>query len=330
MKHAFHVMVLILLGFSAARADLSTESDAWDDLSRWLAGHREAGGVVRVGASVDLGQVPAGSGLALLAPGEVTEPAGVRRFVQEGGRVLIAVDDEGASALLREFETGVQEAPVGGEVLGGHEALVVLRPPDARVFAGVGALVTNRPVALTPIRDLEPAIRFADGSAFAWHLKLGEGELLVVGDASLFINLMLDAGGNRTFAANVASWLSRGGTVPLTVVGGGVPLTGTYGAPPPSAVEGINGMLAHLAGEGAPDVLLVHVLLALLLAAVTAYTLLVFPGRPAGRPGPSRPSAESGAVERAAGAPGGPAAPESGWPGERVAAPVRPSIREPS
>lgn len=302
--------VLLLLWITSAHAELRVEGDGWDDLSRWVQGHTAAGGVLRAGDSIHLADVPPGSGLALLAPGPVQDPAGVRRFVQEGGRVLVAVDDDSANDLLREFETHATEPPAEGERLGGHDALFVLRPPQARVFSGVGALVTNRPMALAPIGVLDPAVRFADGTPFAWHLKLGEGELLLLGDASLFINLMLDAGGNRVFAANTASWLSRGGTVPLTVVGGGVPLTGTFGTPDAEGVDGINETLAGLAGQGPPDALLVHVLLALLLGAVTAYTLLVFPGRPTRRLGPSRPSQVSGLVERAAGAPGGPAAPE--------------------
>ncbi|MEZ4469012.1 MAG: hypothetical protein R3F60_20125 [bacterium] len=314
-----HVVAALALGLLAvapgpAGAELSAEGEAWDDLSRWLDGHRQAGGEIRAGPRIDLGTVPPGSGLALLAPGPVADAAGVRRFVQEGGRVLIAIDDEGAEGLLREFETGAVEPPAaGGEHLDGRPALVVLRPPQALVFEGVSALVTNRPLGLAPIGVLDPAVRFHDGTPFAWHLRLGEGEVLLVGDASLFINLMLDAGQNGRFAANVLAWLSRGGQQPITVAGGGVPVDGTYGTPAPdeTGLDGINRTLAEIGGTAAPDALLIQVLLALLLAATTAYTLLVFPGRQARRPGPGRPAADSGVAERAAGRSGGPAAPET-------------------
>ncbi|MCB9549401.1 MAG: hypothetical protein H6706_26670 [Myxococcales bacterium] len=313
MRRALFFCLVALLA-TAARAELSAEGDAWDDLSRWLDGQRQAGGQVIAGDRVDLGAVPPGSGLALLSPGPVADPAGLRRFVQEGGRVLLAIEDADADALLRTFETQAAAAPAtGGERLEGRAALVILRPPQGLVFEGVSALVTNHPAGFAPIGVLEPAVRFHDGTPFAWHLRLGEGELLLLGDASLFINLMLDAGDNGRFAANTLAWLSRGGAQPVTVVGGGVPLDGTYGAPAPeeSGLDGLNRSLAELGGTGAPDALLIQVLLALLLAATTAYTLLVFPGRQARRPGPGRPAADSGPAERAAGRPGGPAAPET-------------------
>lgn len=302
----------ILLAALPARADFAPQGTDWADLGDFIGAGRLTGIDVRTpNDPLDFAEVPGGGGLALIGDVAVADPDAVRRFAQEGGRVVIAVESSAVDALLRAFETGVRDAPVRGETLGGHPALMVLRPPNARVFSGVGSLVANRPAALQAITTLEPAIRFADGTPFAYHLSIGEGELLLLGDASLFINLMLEAGDNRAFAANVLTWLSRAGQAPVTVVTPGVALNGTYGQPPlEEGLDGLNDAIAGLAGTDAPSAFAVHLLLVLLLCIALAYCLAVFPGRAARRPHLTRPATPAGRFERAAGVPGGPAAPE--------------------
>lgn len=295
-----------------ALAELDPAGDGWADLSDWVTAGRATGMDLRTPAgTVDFADIPAGSGVALVGDAAVSDPDALRRFIQEGGRAVIAIDDATADATLRTFDTGTAEATRQGERLGGHAALAILRPPNARVFADVGTLVCNHPMALRPIRDLDAAVRFVDGAPFAFLLQLGEGELLLLGDASVFINLMLDAGGNRQFAANIWSWLSRAGTGPVTLIAGATSLTGTYGeAPLDDGLDGVNQALAGLAGTEAPSPLMLHLLLAVLLTIALGYALAVFPGRAARRPALTRPSAPAGRFERAAGNPGGPAAPE--------------------
>ncbi|MGK0361514.1 MAG: hypothetical protein ACI9U2_003832 [Bradymonadia bacterium] len=310
------LVCLALLWPACAVAELDPAGDGWADLSGWVAAGRATGIDLRTPANtVDFADIPAGSGIALIGDAAVADADALRRFVQEGGRAMIAVDADTADATLRTFDTGTAEATLQGERLGGHAALTILRPPNARVFANVGTLVCNHPLALRPIRDLDAAVRFADGAPFAFLLQLGEGELLLLGDASLFINLMLDAGGNRQFAANTLSWLSRAGQAEVTVIAGATSLTGTYGdARLDEGLDSINQALAGLAGTEAPSPLMLHLLLAVLLTIALGYALAVFPGRAARRPALTRPSAPAGRFERAAGNPGGPAAPEISTP----------------
>lgn len=313
MGRLLRVGLIALIGcLGVARADFDPAGTGWADLGDFVAAARLTGIDLRAPTEGhDFAQVPGGSGLALIGDAAVADPEAVRRFVQEGGRVIVAVESSAADPLLRALETAVREAPARGELLGGHPALMVLRPPDARVFAGVDSLVANRPIALQAISTLEPAVRFDDGAPFAFHLRIGSGELLLLGDASLFINLMLEAGDNRTFAANVLTWLSRAGEAPVTVIAGAAALNGTYGQPPLEAgLDGLNAAIAGLAGADAPTAFAVHLLLVLLLCVALAYALAIFPGRAARRPHLTRPAAPAGRFERAAGAPGGPAAPE--------------------
>lgn len=307
------LLLCLVLLWGSAHAELDANGDSWDDLSDWVFAGRGTGIDLRAAqGSMDFADIPAGSGLALVGDAITADPEAVRRFAQEGGRVLIAVDSAAADPLLRIFETGTAEATKQGERLGGHPALVVLRPPNARVFSDVGNLVTNHPVALRPIRSLDAAIRFADGDPFAYLLQLGEGEVLLLGDASVFINLMLPAGGNQQFAANTLAWLSRAGKTPVSLVSGPTQLTGTYGQPPlDEGLDGINQAIAGLADGDAPSPLVLHLLLAILLTITLGYMLAVFPGRVTRRPTLTRPSAPAGRFVRAAGRRGGPAAPES-------------------
>ncbi|MCA9542481.1 MAG: hypothetical protein KC620_26470, partial [Myxococcales bacterium] len=180
------------------------------------------------------------------------------------------------------------------------------------LFNRAPRLVANHPVALRAPEHLQPAVRFADGTPFAWHLRIGAGEVVLLGDSSLFINLMLDAGDNARFAANVGSWLGRDGATPIVLVSGPAPLSGQYGGPglAQGAVDDLNRALGDLGAQLAPDEIVLHALIALLLAAVLIYAVAVFPGgsAEASRPPPVRPG--SSRAERAAGRPDGPAAPE--------------------
>lgn len=282
----------------------------WDGLQRWAEAMR-AGGVVVSGAeALDLATVPPGSGLALLDPtaGEVD---GLRLFAQEGGRLLLAVEDPAAAPLLAAFGLRLAPAPEASDD-DGHRALQAFAVPGGGLFEQVEVLLANHPVALDGPPHLDAAVRWPDGTAFAYHLRVGEGEVVVVADASLFINLMLDGGGNARFAANVGTWLARDGQAAVWVVGPEATVEGRYGdsADGERALDGLNAALGELGRLLDPDDLVLHLLLAMLLASTLVYVVAVFPG---GGPGPGRASAAPavGRAERAAGAATGPAAPES-------------------
>ena len=311
----------IILGCSllaaGAQADLDTRGADWDGLSRWVASLEAASIEVRTPDSIDLAALAPGSGLALIgAVPEGADAAGLRRFVQEGGRLLLAVEGDEAAGLLRAFEAGVDPAPVDLPLLGGHPALPVLSVAGGGVLQGVDHLVTNHPVALRATERLTAAVRYADGTPFAYHLRVGEGEAVLVGDASLFINLMLDAADNARLAANLGAWLGRDGKVAVYVAGAATPVRGRYGQPDdpaagPGTVGALNRALANLSGDTPPDDLAIQLFIALLLAGTLMYAVAVFPG---GEPAadPATPPFPAGAeVERAAGAPGGPADPDA-------------------
>lgn len=310
-------IVLLVLTFGGpTQADLAPRGADWDGLGRWVTALESTAIEVRTPDSVDLAALPAGAGLALVGAPPGADTAGLRRFVQEGGRLLVAAEGADLDPLLRAFEASVVPAPPEGPRLGGHPALHVLESPRGGLFRGVNHLVANHPVGLVAPDRLGAAVRFADGTGFAYHLRVGEGEALLLGDASLFINLMLDAGDNGRFAANVGAWLGRDGEAPVYLAGATTVVEGAYGTPTPDPagegpVAALNAALRGLSGDTAPDDLAIHFFLALLLAGVLMYAVAVFPGSEPGADPAAPPFPPGAEVERAAGAPGGPADPDA-------------------
>lgn len=288
----------------------TADSAEWDGFSRFVQLMRGAGVTVEAPPGIDLGQVEPGAGLALLdpPPGDFD---GLRLFVQEGGRVLLAVESSASAPLLAAFDLQLEKAPPASSVEGGHPALRALQAPGAGLFGDVGDLLANRPAAVAAPLHLDPAVRYPDGKGFAYHLELGEGELLVVADASLFINLMLDGADNARFAANVGAWLGRNGQTPVWFAGPTTPIEGRYGATGDPPLTGLNQALAELGRILDPDDIVLHLLLAMAIAGTLVFAISVFPG--GGRATHDQPPTPSHA-ERLSGRPGGPGAPENTAP----------------
>ncbi len=315
----------LLPGLLSAPASAATADSAqWDGFSRWVQMMRSAGVTVEAPPGIDLGQVPPGAGLALLDPPS-GDFDGLRLFVQEGGRVLLAVESPASAALLEAFDLQLETPPPPGSLDSGHPALRALSTPGAGVFADVGALLTNRPAAVAAPLHLDPAVRFDDGKGFAYHLELGEGELLVVADASLFINLMLDGADNARFAANVGAWLGRNRQAPVWFAGPTTPIEGRYGISDDPALTGLNQALAELGRILDPDDLVLHLLLAMAIAGTLVFAVSVFPG---GGRLTDDPAPGTGRAERLAGRPGGPAAPGPLAAPEPEPDPAAPPARE--
>ncbi len=321
------LLLTLTLAPGTALADLEPDSQEWNGLARWVTGMRDADLEVRTPERLDLDTVAPTAGVALLGPdfSAVTLDGphliALRRWVEQGGRLLVAAEGPEADPVLKLFDARDAGTPAAGRHLGGHPALRVLSGPGRGVlFRGVDDVVTNRPRALMTATHLIPQIRFASPAdrpeevvGFAYHLRLGAGEVALLGDASVLINLMLDAGDNARLAANLGSWLTRDGGNPVYLLGpaGVVSGGGPRAADRESAVAALNRTLGALSQHGAPDRLAVHILLALLLAACVLYLLTVFPGGEPQADAISPPSHASGAVERAAGRPRGPADPEA-------------------
>lgn len=330
MRHPVRIAWLALAALAPwVGGALASTADSveWDGFARWIRAMQSDRLTVEAPPALDLSRVPPGAGLALLDP-PAAEFDGLRLFVQEGGRVLLAVEGPAAEPLLEAFDIQLAPVPPRSPLDEGHPALRGLPAPGSGLFAGVDDLLANRPAAIAAPVHLEPAVRFGDGAAFAYHLQLGEGELLVLADASLFINLMLDGADNARLARNAAAWMSRGGAVPIWFAGPATPIEGRYGdAASDTALAGLNRALSDLGRILDPDDLVLHLLLAMAIAGTLVFAVSVFPGGASSvTEGPV--IGAPGRAEHLAGRPTGPAGPEAAPAAERPPDPATPPTRD--
>jgi hypothetical protein len=281
-------------GQGPASEPLVVENPDWNGLSRWFGAARSARIDVRTGP-LDLGTLSPRSAVALIAPESTLPTDDLLRFVREGGRLLIADEGEGAADLLAALGLRRVPAPTAGAAgLPGVPAVQVLTPRSTGVFEGVSRVFVNHPAAFAPVA-YEAAVRFPDGTPFAFHVAVGNGSVLALADSSLFINLMQTVPDNARLAANVIGWLSEDGERPVTLLAGIDPTTGSYTgiAPPDERLGGpafVNRLVEKM-NSARPDDPLVRIFVALLLAAACIYALAVFPGpgSPERSPGPRMP-----------------------------------------
>lgn len=306
MRHLVH-QTLLAAGVAAcsvavARAQgpaaeaVQTESPDWTGLTRWLGAGRGARLDIRTG-HLDLETLNPKTGVAIIAPEAPLPAADLLRFVREGGRLLVADEGEASAELWAGLGLRAAAAPSRAQpALAGHPGFVILTPDAIGVFDGVERLVTNHPAAFAET-PLDAAVRYADGTPFGFQLAVGNGEVVVVADSSLFINLMQTVPENARFAANAMAWLAEDGTRPVHLLSGADSTRGDYTgvAPPDEALGGaatLNRGLARLS-TARPDDPAVRFFVALLLAATCIYALAVFPGAGSRRrpPGPRFPGA---------------------------------------
>jgi hypothetical protein len=306
--------IAICLWTFAAGGALAAVSTDWDGLSRTAGRIEAAGAALEVPATLDLGAITAGDALLLVAPAplEPDDAASLLRFVRQGGRLALLDEGDGAAPLLNRLGLRSIPAPTThGRRLGGQSALPVLRTPERGLFRGVRDLVANHPGGFAPAQGsdapFEPTIRFEDGTAFGYHLRVDEGEAVLLADASLAINLMHDAGDDARLIDNLARWLGADGRR-VIMVGPGTEWDGTFGKPPPGG-DGFAGDLNQALGAlsvPTPAPFAVRLIASMLLAGAVLFVLLVFPGGRRER-GWFGAAPTSGSADRLAGAPGAPA-----------------------
>ena len=267
-----------------------SESPDWTGISRWIGAGRSARLDV-ISGPLDLARLTPKASVAVIAPDAPVPAEALLRFVREGGRLLVADENDAADLVWAALGLRMVAAPRGIQpTLAGHPGFMVLTPSAVGIFEGVDRLVTNHPAAFAPT-PMEAAVRFADGTPFAFQLRVGNGEIVAIADSSLFINLMQTVPENARLAANALGWLSEEGARPVYVLAGHDQSIGDYAgvAPPDTKLGGpaaFNRAMTKLA-SARPDAAAVRFFVALLLAATCIYALGLFPGlggrrRPAG------------------------------------------------
>ncbi|MDN7013633.1 DUF4350 domain-containing protein [Methanoculleus sp. FWC-SCC3] len=205
-REAWAVLLILLLAGGAVYAHATTTTE---EFSRYNVGWNGTSNLAAEEVR-DPGNLPPGATLLILAPDAAftaDETGYLRAFLDGGGRVLIADEEGNANRLLADLGSTMRVRPGNlASLERGHAdpGLFTGYPVgNATIFAGVETVLLNRPAAVTGGEPLlETSIltwddgdrdgRVSGDETFARRTVCArEGNLTVLGDASLFVNAML-------------------------------------------------------------------------------------------------------------------------------------------
>ena len=189
------------------------DNSEWNGLSEFMKMANEMGVKIVPRTVMDFGELSKEDNLLILFPQEKLDAEPLLDFMGDGGRVLLADDFGQGAGLMNQVDVKRAKVPampphahfrydnVGLPIFtthGKHELL-----------EGVKNFTGNHTAYLT---SEYPAIVYYDdtGYGFAYDLNVGEGKLIILGDSSLFINLMTGLEGNRQFVRNAIKYACRG------------------------------------------------------------------------------------------------------------------------
>ena len=191
-------------------ADYDPQSGAWNGLSTLMTVAEESDLNLTVGSRLNYDELRPSGRLFVVYPEENLDVESLASFVVDGGRLVLA-DDFGASGTFLE-RLGITRDTPGVEGLPhdsyarDNPALPVFEPTGVHpLLEGVGSVIANHPAVLH--HSGGPVVPYSGGGGLVYDMNLGQGKVIVVGDASLFINRMLEAGDNRRLAENALTYL---------------------------------------------------------------------------------------------------------------------------
>jgi len=216
MREAWAVLLILLLAGAVVFTHTTTTTEEYSRYNvGWNGTSNLAAEEVR-----DLRGLDPASTLLVLAPDRpfTAEEAGyLRAFLDSGGRVLIADEEGNANPLLADLGSTMRVRPGNLSSLDrGHTdpgLFIGYVVGNTTFFAGVETVLANRPAA---VEGGEPLIetsiltwddgdgdgRVSGDETFARRVVCArEGNLTVLGDASLFVNAMLAE--NPTFIEKI-------------------------------------------------------------------------------------------------------------------------------
>ena len=225
-----------LLGSTAtatAPADYSLDAEAWNGVGYLKTTAEEARVEILFADEVDLDRLRPGDILLWLFPTAPLPHEELLAFVRDGGYLLLA-DDRGHSTELlavldiRRDTAGPAEH---SDYYQGVPGLPTLTPQREHfLFFNVDAVTANHPAALRG--PGEPILSFdSPDDHLVIERRYGEGAVLAMGDASIFLNQMLRRFyGNKQFAANCMRLYCDRDLCPVTVALPGARAHGHYRA----------------------------------------------------------------------------------------------------
>ena len=185
---------------SASSADYRLDSHEWNGLSRLADEARLAGCTIEPTESLDWSALGARDSVWLVYPRTAVDGGKLRRYLEAGGRAVLA-DDYGASdAALAALEIRRLRSDLdGAERYQDNAALPIAKQTlSTELSNGTASLVANHAAffsAATPA-----TYSFVPGAALVVEGRLGHGYFVAIADPSIFINNMLEIDEDLGFA----------------------------------------------------------------------------------------------------------------------------------
>jgi hypothetical protein len=196
------VVAVFMLAASAhaAGGDYRLDSHEWNGLSRLADEARAAGCTIEPTEALDWTTLGARDSVWFVYPRTAVDGGKLRRYLEAGGRALLA-DDYGASdAALAALEIRRLRSDLdGAERYQDNPALPIAKQTlGTELSAGASSLVANHSAffsAATPA-----TYSFLPGAALVVEGRLGHGYFVALADPSVLINNMLEIDENLGFA----------------------------------------------------------------------------------------------------------------------------------
>lgn len=286
-------------GARAARADFDPSDRQWSGLADLVALGRDISITVVPTDHLRMRDVEPGDSILFVHPRKPIRPEGISEFLRTGGRVALLDDNGRGNELLATYGIELAAAPQGDVVrLRENEQWPLAFPRSTHpLVADVSALVTNG-ARVVRHPALEPIFSFNQTEPFVLAGAVGEGRLVVAGDASLLINDMLTLPSHVAFARNLLRYLAEGRSGRVWLASEDFEVSGRYGELGGVAdVAAFDEWLARVSQASlSPKAMRWATLVLLFVLALAAYT--AFPTRsPYESPIQARPPLFSGGFE---------------------------------
>ena len=202
------LLALLHASLAAAQSDYAPENADWTGGARVAALARELNLDFRVSPVLDLATLTRRTGVLIVGPRRPL-PDALRRFMREGGRLVVA-DDLGSAAAFLERLGLTRTTPNATMGYGGSAALPIAYARQRHLLTwGLDWLVTNHPTAFLS-RERLPLLSYGGLGGLLFAAREGEGELIALADPSLLTNQMLPFGDNEHFARALLRYIVRG------------------------------------------------------------------------------------------------------------------------